>query len=79
MNPCPCGYFQDPEKNCTCSASVVPRYQKWISGPPLDRIDIHVDVPRYQKWIYGTRVAFALSHGSPINNHQLNAKHRRYG
>ena len=68
MNPCPCGYHGDSEKNCTCSANVVAREQKHISGPLLDRIDIHVEVPRYQKWIYGTRVAFALSHGSPINN-----------
>jgi magnesium chelatase family protein len=51
MNPCPCGYFQDSEKNCTCSANVVARYQKRISGPLLDRVDIHVDVPRvnYEK------------------------------
>jgi magnesium chelatase family protein len=44
MNPCPCGYHGDSEKNCTCSANVVARYQKRISGPLLDRIDIHVDV-----------------------------------
>jgi magnesium chelatase family protein len=51
MNPCPCGYAGDAEKNCTCSAAVVARYQKRISGPLLDRIDIHVDVPRvnYEK------------------------------
>lgn len=46
MNPCPCGYFGDPEKECTCSMSAVQRYQKRISGPLMDRIDIHVDVPR---------------------------------
>jgi magnesium chelatase family protein len=51
MNPCPCGYHGDSEKNCTCSANVVARYQKRISGPLLDRVDIHVDVPRvnYEK------------------------------
>jgi magnesium chelatase family protein len=51
MNPCPCGYHGDAEKSCTCSANVVARYQKRISGPLLDRIDIHVDVPRvnYEK------------------------------
>jgi magnesium chelatase family protein len=56
MNPCPCGYHGDSEKNCTCSANVVARYQKRISGPLLDRIDIHVDVPRvnYEK-LSGTR------------------------
>ena len=50
-NPCPYGYHGDSEKSCTCSANVVARYQKRISGPLLDRIDIHVDVPRvnYEK------------------------------
>jgi magnesium chelatase family protein len=46
MNPCPCGYFGDPLKACTCSPGVVTKYQKRISGPLLDRIDIYVEVPR---------------------------------
>jgi magnesium chelatase family protein len=46
MNPCPCGFYTDPEKECTCSMSMVKRYQKKISGPLMDRIDIHVEVPR---------------------------------
>jgi magnesium chelatase family protein len=48
MNPCPCGYYGDPVKACTCSPGMVSRYQKRISGPLLDRIDIHIDVPRVE-------------------------------
>lgn len=51
MNPCPCGYYGDPLKECTCTPSAITNYQKRISGPLLDRIDIQVHVPRvdYQK------------------------------
>lgn len=51
MNPCPCGYYGDALKPCTCSNQIVTRYQKRISGPLLDRIDIHMEVPRldYEK------------------------------
>lgn len=51
MNPCPCGYYGDAQKPCTCAASTVTKYQKRISGPMLDRIDIHIEVPRvnYEK------------------------------
>lgn len=44
MNPCPCGYFNHPEKECTCSAIMVQKYLNKISGPLLDRIDLHVEV-----------------------------------
>ena len=58
MNPCPCGFFSDPQKACTCAPAVVTRYQKRISGPLLDRIDIHIEVPRvdYEK-LSGNRVS----------------------
>src|SRR3989339_1158265 len=51
MNPCPCGYFTDPEKECICNEQQIKRYQKKISGPLLDRIDLCVEVPRlnYEK------------------------------
>jgi magnesium chelatase family protein len=51
QNPCPCGYYGDSTKTCTCSNATITRYQKRISGPLMDRIDIHVDVPRvpYEK------------------------------
>ena len=48
MNPCPCGYYGDPVKACTCSSGMVTKYQKRISGPLLDRIDIHIEVPRVE-------------------------------
>ena len=48
MNPCPCGWHGDPVRQCTCSLSMVSRYQKRISGPLLDRIDIHMEVPRVE-------------------------------
>jgi magnesium chelatase family protein len=48
LNPCPCGYYGDPIKECTCSPMMVSRYQKRISGPLLDRIDIHIEVPRVE-------------------------------
>ena len=44
MNPCPCGYFNHPEKECTCSSIMVQRYLNKISGPLLDRIDLHMEV-----------------------------------
>ena len=51
MNPCPCGYYGDPVRECSCTSTSIMRYQKRISGPLLDRIDIHVEVPRidYEK------------------------------
>ncbi len=57
MNPCPCGYYGDPERACTCSNAAVQNYQKRISGPLLDRIDISVEVPRvdYEKLTDDTR------------------------
>jgi magnesium chelatase family protein len=44
MNPCPCGYYNHPEKECVCAPGIVQRYLNKISGPLLDRIDIHVEV-----------------------------------
>jgi len=51
MNPCPCGYYGDTSHECTCSRGAIDNYQKRISGPLMDRIDIHVEVPRvdYEK------------------------------
>jgi len=51
VHPCPCGYYGDTMKPCTCAPVLVTKYQKRISGPLLDRIDIHIEVPRvdYEK------------------------------
>jgi magnesium chelatase family protein len=46
LNRCPCGYYGDLFHHCTCSSTVVAKYQKRISGPLLDRIDLHIEVPR---------------------------------
>jgi magnesium chelatase family protein len=44
MNPCPCGYYNHPLKDCTCSAPAIQKYIHKISGPLLDRIDLHIEV-----------------------------------
>ncbi len=45
MNPCPCGYYADPNNECTCTVPQIQRYRSKISGPLMDRIDIHIEVP----------------------------------
>lgn len=51
QNPCPCGYLGDPVKSCICTPSQISRYQKRVSGPILDRIDLHLNIPpvKYEK------------------------------
>ena len=45
MNPCPCGYYGDLKRECRCGSAVIQKYRQRISGPLLDRIDLHVEVP----------------------------------
>ena len=75
MNPCPCGYYGDLVKPCTCSSAIVTKYQKRISGPLLDRIDIHVEVPRveYEKRLSALRIATAAWE-SPLQPSRLGSK-----
>ena len=62
MNPCPCGYYNHPEKDCLCGPGVVQKYLNRISGPLLDRIDLHVEV---------TPVSYEeLAHDSPKEGSQ---------
>ena len=49
MNPCPCGYYNDHTKACTCTPTMISRYLRRVSGPLLDRIDLHVEVPRLKR------------------------------
>jgi magnesium chelatase family protein len=48
MNPCPCGYFNDKSRECQCTPPMIQRYVAKVSGPLLDRIDIHIEVPAVQ-------------------------------
>lgn len=54
LNPCPCGYFGDRDRRCVCTPTQIFKYQKKISGPLLDRIDLHIEVPRlpYEKMMH---------------------------
>ncbi len=45
MNPCPCGYYTDPHRSCRCNSTKIQNYMNKISGPLLDRIDIHIELP----------------------------------
>ncbi|HOT91593.1 MAG TPA: YifB family Mg chelatase-like AAA ATPase [Anaerolineae bacterium] len=81
MNPCPCGYFGDPERQCTCSTGLIQRYRKRISGPLLDRIDIHMEVPRvsYDKLARATRGESSEAIGARIRTARERQQRRLAG
>lgn len=70
MNPCPCGFYGDPEKECTCSAYEVLRYKRRVSGPLFDRIDMHVTVGRI-------RIADLRQNTAPLVRSSLRAAVQR--
>lgn len=73
MNPCPCGYFGDERQECNCSLSVVQRYQKRISGPLMDRIDIHLEVKRVQ---FQKLAGLEQGESSAVIRQRVEAAHR---
>lgn len=72
MNPCPCGYFNDRTRECHCTPPIIQRYMSKISGPLLDRIDIHIDVPavNYKELRSGTEPESS----AVIRNRVMNAR-----
>jgi len=75
MNPCPCGYFGDPNGQCHCTPEKISRYRGKISGPLLDRIDMHIEVPRLQ---YATlHEQHAGESSATIRQRVINARERQ--
>jgi len=75
MNPCPCGYFNDKSRECMCTPPMIQRYVAKVSGPLLDRIDIHIEVPAVQyKELRGSASAEGSSH---IRDRVLMARERQ--
>lgn len=79
MNPCPCGFFTDPSKECTCTPPQIQRYMAKISGPLLDRIDIHIEVPAVKYKELSSKGESEKS--ADIRNRVINAReiqHKRF-
>lgn len=81
LNPCSCGYYGDPERDCTCPPQQVARYQRRISGPLLDRIDLFVDVPRvpYEKLMGTARSEPSAAVAERIGRAREAQRHRFQG
>ena len=74
MNPCPCGFHGDPKKNCTCAPSTIAKYQRRISGPLLDRIDLVVEVPAVE---YDDLVGHESQQGSALIRPRVESARQR--
>ena len=74
MNPCPCGFHGDPKKNCTCAPSTIAKYQRRISGPLLDRIDLVVEVPAVE---YDDLVGHESQQGSALVRPRVESARQR--
>ncbi len=79
MNPCPCGFFTDPQKECICTPLQIQRYRSRVSGPLLDRIDIQVEVPtlRYQDLVSKDAGESSLSIRQRVNAARA-IQHKRF-
>jgi magnesium chelatase family protein len=75
MNPCPCGYFNSKSRECHCTPPIIQRYVAKISGPLLDRIDIHIEVPAVQ--YKELRGAAAIENSAAIRGRVLQARERQ--
>jgi magnesium chelatase family protein len=81
MNPCPCGYLGDSTKECSCTSSQIIAYQKRLSGPLLDRIDLVVNVSRISnESLLNAEPLNNLQHtsASEIINHAISIQNKRY-
>lgn len=74
MNPCPCGYLGDARRDCTCSMAAIQRYRTRISGPVMDRLDLHVQVPAVR---YSELADSAAGEGSDAIRQRVNAARQR--
>src|SRR5882724_3048331 len=76
MNPCPCGYFNDKSRECSCTPPMIQRYVSKVSGPLLDRIDIHIEVPTVQ--YKELRSGVAAEGSAEIRDRVLRARERQH-
>jgi magnesium chelatase family protein len=78
QNPCPCGYMGDPDRECVCTQSQIIKYKNKISGPIIDRIDLHVEVPRldFEKLTQETKTESSQSIRERVNNAREKQKNR---